>query len=83
MDFVFFIQPPPFYEGTRAEFEASLDSCWWYWCMVLLFSILVKTAQKDRDGRSVLKECYCAMIDGLYDYVGRCQENSSSSLCSW
>ena len=29
MDFVFFIPPPPFYEGTRAEFEASLDSCWY------------------------------------------------------
>ena len=84
MDFVFFIPPPPFYEGTRAEFDASLDSCW-YGSGVLLFSILVKTDQKDkgRDGRSVLKECYCAMIDCLYDYVGRCQENSSSSLASW
>ena len=51
MDFVFFIQPPPFFEGTRTEFEASLDSCW-YGRVVLLFSILVKTAQKDRDGRS-------------------------------
>ena len=39
--------------------------------VVLLFSILVKTDQKDRDGRSVLKECDCAMIDCLYDYVGR------------
>lgn len=70
MDFVFFIPPPPFYEGTRAEFEASLDSCW-YGRVVLLFSIVVKTARKDRDGRSVLKECDCAMIDCLYDYVGR------------
>ena len=33
--------------------------------------ILVKTDQKDRDDRSVLKECECAMIDCLYDYVGR------------
>ena len=39
--------------------------------VVLLFSIVMKTAQKDRDGRSMLKECYCAMIDCLYDYVGR------------
>ena len=29
MDFVFFIQPLPFYDGTLAEFEASLDSCWY------------------------------------------------------
>ena len=35
------------------------------------FSILVKTDQKDRDGRSVLKECDCAMMECLYDYVGR------------
>ena len=70
MDFVFSIQPPPFYEGTRAEFEASLDSCW-YGRVVLLFSILVKTDQKERDGKSVLKECECAMIVCLYDYVGR------------
>ena len=31
MDFVLFIPPTQFYEGTRAdaaEFEASLDSCW-------------------------------------------------------
>ena len=70
MDFVFFIPPPPFYEGTRADFEASLDSCW-YGRVVLLFRILVKTDQKDRDGRSVLKECDCAMMECLYDYVGR------------
>ena len=70
MDFVFLIPPPPFYEGNRAEFEASLDSCW-YGRVVLLFSIVVKTARKDRDGRSVLKECDCDMIDCLYDYVGR------------
>ena len=70
MDFVFFIPPPPFYEGTRAEFDASLDSCW-YGRVMLLFSILVETDQKDREGRSVLKECDCAMIDCLYDYVGR------------
>ena len=50
MDFVFFIPSPPFYEGTSTEFEASLDSCW-YGRVVLLFSILVKTDQKDRHGR--------------------------------
>ena len=68
MDFVFFIPPPSFYEGTRTEFEESLDSCW-YGRVVLLFSILVKTDQKDRHGRSELKECYCAMNDS--DYIGR------------
>ena len=62
MDFVFFIPPLPFYEGTRAKFEASLDSCW-YGRVVLLSSILVKTDQKDRDGRSVCMR--------QYDYVGR------------
>ena len=55
MDFVFFIPPPPFYDGTCAQFDSSLDTCW-YGRVVLLFSILVKTDQKDRDGRSVLKE---------------------------
>ena len=70
MDFVFFISPPLFYEGTLADFEASLDSCW-YGRVVLLFSILVKTDQKEREGKSVLKECDCAMIDCRYDYVGR------------
>ena len=29
MDFVFFIPPPPFFEGTRAEIDATLDSCWY------------------------------------------------------
>ena len=68
MDYVFFIPPPPFYEGTRADFDVTLESCW-YGRVVLLFRILVKTDQKDGNGRSVLKECYCAMIDCLYDYA--------------
>ncbi len=42
MDFVFFIPPPPFFEGTRAEFDATLDSCW-YGRVQLLFSIGIKT----------------------------------------
>jgi hypothetical protein len=68
MDYVFFIPPRPFYEGTRAEFDVTLESCW-YGRVVLLFSILVKTDQKDSNGRSVLKKCDCAMIDCLYDYA--------------
>ena len=68
MDFVFFIPPPPFFEGSRAEFDATLDNCW-YGRVVLLFRIRVKTDEKDRNGRSVLKDCDCAMIDCLYDYA--------------
>ena len=72
MDFVFFIPPPPFFEGTRAEFDATLESCW-YGRVVLLFRIRVKTDAKDRNGRSVLKDCDCAMIDCLYDYAPGCR----------
>ena len=68
MDFVFFIPPPPFYLGTRSEFDVTLESCW-YGRVVLLFRMLVKTDEKDRNSRSVLKECDCAMIDCLYDYA--------------
>ncbi len=45
MDFVFFIPPPPFFEGTRAEFDVTLYY-YWYWRVVLLFRIRVKTDQK-------------------------------------
>jgi hypothetical protein len=68
MDFVFFIPPPPFFVGTRAEFEPSLENCW-YGRIVLLFRIRVKTDMKDDKGRSVLMDCDCAMIDCLYDYA--------------
>ena len=67
-DFVFFIPPPPFFEGTRAEFDVTLDNCW-YGRVVLLFRIRVKTDEKDGKGRSGLKVCDCAMIDCLYDYA--------------
>jgi hypothetical protein len=46
MDFVFFIPPPPFFEGTRAEFDTTLENCW-YGRVVLLFRIRVKTDKKD------------------------------------
>ena len=68
MDFVFFVPQPPFFEGIRAEFDVTLDNCW-YGRVVLLFRILVKTDKKDRDGRSVLMDCDCAMIDCLHDYA--------------
>ena len=62
------IPPPLFFEGTRAEFDATLENCW-YGRVVLLFRIRVKTDEKDRNGRSVLMDCDCAMIDCLYDYA--------------
>jgi hypothetical protein len=68
MDFVFFIPPPPFFVGTRAEFDVTLDNCW-YGRVLLLFRIRVKTDEKDGNGRSVLKDCDCAMIDCLHDYA--------------
>ena len=48
--------------------RATLDDCW-YWRVVLLFRIRVRTDMKDAEGRSVLKDCDCAMIDCLYDYA--------------
>ena len=68
MDYVFFIPPPPFCEKSRAEFDVTLDDCW-YGRVVLLFLISVRTDMKDTNGRSVLKDCDCAMIDCLYDYA--------------
>ena len=44
-DFVFFNPPPPFFEGTRAEFDATLDSCG-YGRVLLLFRMRVKTDEK-------------------------------------
>jgi len=29
----------------------------------------VKTDEKDRNGRPVLMDCDCALIDSLYDYA--------------
>ena len=68
LDFVFFVPPPPFFEGTHAEFDVTLDNCW-FWRVVHLFRICVKTDKKDRNGRSVLMDCDCAraMIDCLHD----------------
>ncbi len=68
MDFVFFIPPLPFFEGNSAEFDATLDNCW-YRRVVLLFYISVKTDKKGRNSRSVLMDCDCAMIDCLHDYA--------------
>jgi hypothetical protein len=72
MDYVFFIPPPPFFEGTRAEFDTTLEDCW-YGRVVLLFRIRVKLDKEDGDGRSVRMDCDCAMVECLYDFAhGRC-----------
>ena len=55
-------------QKPRAEFDVTLDDCW-YGRVVLLFRIRVRTDMKDANGRSVLKDCDCAMIDCLYDYA--------------
>ena len=68
MDFVSFIPPPPFYEGALADFEPTLDNCW-FGRVVLLCRFRVKTDMKDDEGRSVLMDCDCALIDCLYDYA--------------
>ena len=83
MDFVFFVSPPPFYEGTLAEFEPTLEKCW-YGRVVLLCRVRVKTDMKDDNGRSVLKDCNCALIDCLYDYApGRYKCNVFVPICTF
>ena len=39
--------PPPFFEGTRTEFDATLDSCW-YGRVLLLFRMQVRTDEKEQ-----------------------------------
>ena len=41
MDYVLFIPPPPFFEGTRAEFDTTLEDCW-YGRVVLLSRVRVR-----------------------------------------
>jgi hypothetical protein len=45
MYFVFFTPPPPFFEGNSAEFDVTLDNCW-YGRVVLLFRIHVKKTRR-------------------------------------
>ncbi len=72
MDYVLFIPPPLFFEGIRAEFDTTLEDCW-YGRVVFLFRIRVKLDKKDCNGRSVWMDCDCAMIECLYDFApGRC-----------
>jgi hypothetical protein len=68
MGFAFFIPSPPFFEGSRAKVDATLEN-YWYGRVELLFRIRVKTDKKGRNGRSVLMDCDCAMIDCLHDYA--------------
>ena len=60
-DFVFFIPPPPHYQGSTPDFSPSLDSCW-YGRVKLIFSFRV---QQD-DG--TVMECQCAFIETLYPF---------------
>ena len=72
MEYVLFIPPPPFFEGTLAEFDTTLGDCW-YGRVVLLFRVQVKLDKKNCDGRSARMDCDCAMIECLYDFApGRC-----------
>ncbi len=59
---------PPFFEGNSAEFDVTLDNCW-FGRVVLLFCIRLKTDKKGRNSRSALMDCNCAMIDYLYDFA--------------
>ena len=61
MDYVLFIPPPPFFEGTRAEFDTTLEDCW-YGRVVLLFQVRVKLDKKDGDGRSVRMDIDTAIM---------------------
>jgi hypothetical protein len=63
-DFVFFIPPPPHYQGTRTAFSPSIDDCW-YGRVNLIFKMRVRT-----DAGGVM-ECQCALIETLYDYCPR------------
>ena len=69
MDNVLFIPPPPFFEGTRAEFDTTLEDCW-YGRVVLLFRIRVKLDKKDGD------EVRFRWLQLRHDRV-------SLRLCSW
>ncbi len=53
MDYIFFVPPFPFFEGTRAEFAdptLPVNDCW-YGLVVLLCRIRVKLDKKDGNGR--------------------------------
>ncbi len=83
-DYVFFIPPPPFFTGRRADFHLSLDDAW-YGRVTLLFGM--KFRHDSGEIREV--ECASAMIDVLYNYAdGRyCTkvhkfDDSISKLCA-
>jgi hypothetical protein len=67
MEYVFFIPPPLFFEGTRIEFADPTLEDSWYGRVVLLCRIRVKLDKKDGNGRSIRMDCYCAMIECLHD----------------
>ncbi len=66
MDCVFFIPPPPFYDGRRRDFDLSLENAW-YGRVSLLFSMKFRTDSGE------VRDVDCAMIDVFFNYAeGRC-----------
>jgi hypothetical protein len=65
-DYVFFIPPPPFFTGRRADFHLSLDDAW-YGRVTLLFRMKFRHDSLSGEIREV--ECASAMIDVLYNYA--------------
>ena len=63
-DYVFFIPPPPFFTGRRADFHLSLDDAW-YGRVTLLFGMKFR----HDSGEIREPEVECAMIDVLYNYA--------------
>ena len=66
MDCVFFIPPPPYYTGSRRDFDLSLENAW-YGRVSLLCSMKFRTDSGE------VRDVDCAMMDVFFDYAeGRC-----------
>ena len=66
MDCVFFIPPPPYYTGSRRDFDLSLENAW-YGRVSLLCRMNFRTDSGE------VQDVDCAMMDVFFDYAeGRC-----------
>jgi hypothetical protein len=66
MDCVFFIPPPPYYTGSRRDFDLSLENAW-YGRVSLLCRMKFRTDSGE------VRDVDCAMMDVFFDYAeGRC-----------
>jgi hypothetical protein len=66
VDCVFFIPPPPYYTGSRRDFDLSLENAW-YGRVSLLCSMKFRTDSGE------VRDVDCAMMDVFFDYAeGRC-----------